>query len=77
MLAFCTLDTASVETGKDAFVRPAGTVTCAGGVALALLLARVTGVPPVGAAAFRFTVHDVLDPPIKVLGEQTTDKTPG
>ncbi|HLM99048.1 MAG TPA: hypothetical protein VK335_07190 [Bryobacteraceae bacterium] len=42
-----------------------------------MLLLRVTGVPPEGAADVRFTVQDVLDPPVKVAGVHTTEETPG
>lgn len=77
ILTFCTVVTAIVVTVNAALVRPAGTVTCDGTVAFALLLASVTGVPPAGAAAARFTVQVALAPPLNVLGAQTTEETPG
>jgi hypothetical protein len=69
--------TAVVVTGNAVLVRPAGTVTCPDAVAAELLLAIVTGVPPVGAAATRLTVQEILDPPVTLLGEQTSDETAG
>ena len=45
-----------VATENVALVAPAATVTLAGTVAAALLLASVTTVPPVGAAAVKVTV---------------------
>ncbi len=77
MLAFCELATVVVVTVKLVLVRPAGTVTCDGTPAFALLLARVTGVPPVGAAETRFTVQFTLDPAVTVVGLHTTEETPG
>jgi hypothetical protein len=43
-------DTATVVIVKVAFVAPSATVTLAGSVAAALLLARLTTTPPAGAA---------------------------
>ena len=42
-----------------------------------MLLTRVMGVPPDSAADFRFTVQDVLDPPVNVAGVHNTEETPG
>ena len=64
-------------TVKLPFVRPAATVTCAGVVALVLLLDRLTGVPPCGAGVTKVNVQDVLDPPVNVVEEHTKDETPG
>ena len=77
ILALCTLVTLVVVTVKPALMRPAGTVTCAGTLASALLLCSVTVVPPEGAAAVRFTVQDALDPPVTLAGVHTTEETPG
>ncbi len=77
MVALCTLATAAVVTVKFALSSPAGTVNCDCTVALPLLLASDTGVPPEGAADARVTVHVVLEPPLTVDGTQITDCTPG
>jgi hypothetical protein len=42
-----------------------------------LLLDIATGVPPGGATLVRYTVQDVLVPPLNVLGPQTTEETLG
>ena len=42
-----------------------------------MLLDIVTGVPPDGAAAIRYTVQEVLEPPPRKLGLQISDETPG
>ena len=42
-----------------------------------MLLDIVTDVPPDGAAAIKYTVQEVLEPPPKELGLQITDETPG
>lgn len=76
-LTFCALLTVVVVTVNVALVRPAGTVTCDGTLALALLLLSVTGVPPDGAADTRLTVQDALDPPVTVVGVHTTEETAG
>jgi hypothetical protein len=49
--------TAAIVAVKGAVVAPAATVTEAGTVTAALLLASVTACPPVGAAALSVTVH--------------------
>jgi len=57
---------------KPAFVAPAGTVTVAGAVSAALLLAMLTGKPPLGAAALRVTVQESLaDPVIEELLQES------
>jgi len=77
MLALCVPLTATVVTVNVALVRPAGMVICPGTLAFALLLVSVTGVPPEGAAAARFTVQDAFNPPVTVVGEHTREATPG
>jgi hypothetical protein len=42
-----------------------------------LLLDIVTGVPPDGAAAIRYTLQEVLEPPFRELGLQISEETPG
>jgi hypothetical protein len=42
-----------------------------------LLLDIVTDVPPDGAAAIKYTVQEVLEPPLRELGLQISDETPG
>jgi hypothetical protein len=69
--------TVVVVTVNEVLVNPAGTVTCAAAVAAGLLLAIVTGVPPVGAAAARVTVQETLVPPPTVVGEQISEETAG
>jgi hypothetical protein len=56
-VAFCVDPTADALAVKPALVAPAATVTAAGTVTAVLLLDRLTLSPPVGAAAFSFTVH--------------------
>ncbi len=53
----CAEVTAATVTVNPAVVALAGTVTEAGTVAAALLLARLTATPPLGAAAARVTVQ--------------------
>src|ERR1700732_2355880 len=67
----------TVPTVKLALVCPAATVTLAGTVAAALLLVRVTTVPPLGAAAVRVTVPVELVPPVTVLGFSATEEGTG
>ena len=57
---------------KTAVVAPAGTVTLAGTVALALLLESDTAKPPVGAAALDVTVQEEDPGAFTVPGEQLT-----
>ena len=42
-----------------------------------MLLDIVTAVPPDGAAAIKYTVQEVLEPPPRELGLQISDETPG
>jgi len=65
-------ETADVVTVKVPVVAPAATVTEAGTVALVLFEARVTTVPPVGAAALSVTVPAEDVPPITVDGATDT-----
>ena len=51
---------AAVLTGKEAEVALAGTVTEAGAVSAAAVSARVTDIPPAGAALESVTVQEVL-----------------
>ncbi len=60
--------TALVVMVKVPLLVPAGTVTLGGTVAAALLLARETATPPVGAGAFRVTVPVDGVPPTTVGG---------
>jgi hypothetical protein len=62
-VAFCVDPTADALAVKPALVAPAGTVTVAGTATAALLLDRPTLSPPVGAGAFRFTVHALFANP--------------
>ncbi len=52
---------------KTALLAPAGTRIDAGTVAAALLLDKVTDWPPVGAVAFKATVHDDVAGPMREL----------
>lgn len=60
----------SVEAGEDVIalnptlLLPAGTVTLEGTCTAPLLLASDTAIPPLGAAAFRETVHGSVAPPV-------------
>ena len=62
-VAFCVDPTAEALAVKPALVAPAGTVTVAGTATAALLLDTPTLSPPVGAGAFRFTVHALFANP--------------
>jgi len=63
MLAVTVAETPVVETVNVAEVAPAGTVTEAGTVALALSDWRLTVIPPVGAAPLSVTVPTEDTPP--------------
>ena len=69
MLAVVAEATGVVEITKVAVVRPAGTVTVAGTVALTLSEPRVTVTPPTGAGPLRVTVPVELVPPCRLFGE--------
>ena len=60
--------TGVVETGKVALVWPCITVTIGGTPAALLLLDRLTGIPPDGAAALRVTVPVAPWPPVTLGG---------
>ena len=62
---------------KPTVVRPAGTLTWLGAMALELLLEIVMDVPPTGAAPAKETVQLVLPAPVRVLGAQTSEETFG
>ena len=66
-----------VNTGEA--VAPAATVTEGGTVALGLLLARATVIPPAGAGPFRLTLFNVPEtPPTKDAGDSVSeDKATG
>ena len=69
MVAVVVAGAAVVLTLKVAVVEPAATVTLAGTVAAAaLLLDRVTSVPPLGAAFVNVTVAVEGLPPVTVAG---------
>jgi hypothetical protein len=62
---------------KVAVVAPAVTVTEAGTVSRALLLASVTAEPPLGAAWVSVTVHVLMARALSAVGEQVTGKRDG
>jgi hypothetical protein len=66
--------TARVVTVKAALVAPAGMVTLAGTVATTvLLLVRVTTAPPVRAGPLSMTLPVEEDPPLTLLGFNTSE----
>ena len=73
----CVALTASVPTVNAVLVDPAKTVTWLGGARAEVLLDRVTGVPPAGAAAVRVTVQLTVPPPARLVGLQTSEAIPG
>jgi len=62
---------------KVAVVAPAATVTEAGTVSEALLLARVTPEPPVGAVCVSVTVQVEICPPFRLPGAQVIEERAG
>ena len=56
-------------------VLPAATVTDAGAIAAALLLASDTATPPVGAGPLKVTVPVVDAPPITLAGETAIEES--
>ena len=58
-------------------VAPAGTLTDAGTVKVALLLERPTAEPPLGAAPDRVIVQVDVDPETSAVGEHCTAVTVG
>jgi len=73
MVAETVLETAIVVTVKAADEDPAGTVTVAGTVALALSDDRLTTIPPGPAAPVRVTVPIEELLPMTVVGERLTE----
>ena len=66
--------TAKVVTVNVALVAPAGMVTLAGTVATTvLLLVRVTTAPPVSAGPLSMTLPVEGDPPLTLLGFNTSE----
>jgi hypothetical protein len=63
-VADCTVLTEDTVAVKPAFVEPAGTVAEAGSVTAELLLARLTGNPPLAAAAFSMIVQLSVPAPV-------------
>src|SRR2546425_304601 len=66
--------TALVLTGKVALVAPSGTVTLAGTVAAASLLARETTAPSRGAGALSVTVPVEERPPVTLVGPRLSEE---
>src|SRR5437899_3777381 len=66
--------TALVLTGKVALVVPSGTVTLAGTVAAALLLARETTAPSRGAGALSVSVPVEERPPVTLVGPRLSEE---
>lgn len=69
--------TGEVVVEKDPAVAPAVMVTLGGTVAEAALLARLTGIPPVGAGPESVTAHVLAEPPVTVAGVQTNEEGAG
>ena len=69
------LPMAAVVTLKMTEVVPAGTVTEAGTVSVALVLVRVTAAPPVGAAWVRVTVQVLEAFGPRLVGLQASEET--
>jgi hypothetical protein len=63
-VAVCTELTEETVAVKLAEVEPGATVTVAGKTTAALLLARLTTNPPLGAAALNVTAQPSLPPPV-------------
>jgi|GEM_PF-1501716 len=74
IVAVAVEETAMVVMVKVAVVAPCATVTLEGTVAAALLLLRVTALPPEGAAVEMVTVPVELVPAITEVGETLTDE---
>lgn len=72
IVAVVLAETAVVLTVNVAVVKPVGTVTVDGKVALPLLDAKVTTAPPVGATPLIVTVPVELLPPTTEVGESVT-----
>lgn len=72
------LPTDEIVAGKPALVAPAGTVTRAGTATAALLLARLTSKPPLGAASLSVTAQGSLpDPVMEELAQESPLRTAG
>lgn len=63
--------------GKTTVTEPAGTITLAGTVRLALLLESVTGSPPAGAGALNETVQVTPVPAAIVAGVHVSEEGVG
>jgi len=63
-IASCVVVTAETAAAKPTLAALAGTVTVAGTLTAALLLARFTVIPPLGAAPFSTTVHESDSAPV-------------
>jgi len=74
MVAEVDAATALVLTGKVALVAPSGTVTLAGTVAAASLLARETTAPSRGAGALSVTVPVEERPPVTLVGPRLSEE---
>jgi hypothetical protein len=77
IVALADVATAVVVIVKVAVVAPAATVTEVGSVAFAVLDARETAIPPVGAAPLRVTVPVDGLPPMTVDGESVSPVSTG
>jgi hypothetical protein len=77
MIAVCDVLTAATAAVKLALVALAATVTVAGTVTAALLLARLTLRPAIGAAAVSFTVQASDPAPVMAALPQETALTAG
>lgn len=78
MVAVCDEPTAAAAAVKPTLVALAGTVTLAGTVRDALLLARLMLMPLVGAAAVKLTVHATDPaPPIEAALQETAFSAAG
>ena len=62
--AVCEEPTADIAAVNPALLAPDPTVTVAGTLTAALLLDRLTASPPLGAGAFRVTLHGSLTIPL-------------
>jgi hypothetical protein len=75
MVALWELPTVAVVAVKVAAVAEAATVTDAGTVRVALVLASVTAAPPAGAAVVSVTVHLLEELGPRLVGLQASEET--